>query len=266
MRPDFVTSRFGLISPARWRKYWSLLNFLDLVYELRIARAVRRARRAGRGMPPQRILLVAVEVPGREKDLAWLVETMTGCTNQHVEVSIISMEKRGKFDNVNMALEARDLSGFEWLLIVDDDVAVPPGFLDLFFHLCRQSHLRIAQPAHRFNSYASYTITERHWGAMVRRTSFVEIGPVTAIHASLFAHLIPFPHLRYAWGLDILWAELARRQGWRLGVVDATPISHLRPVGQSYDMEAANAEAEDFLIRHGATSPRSVILGTNVKV
>ena len=37
---------------------------------------------------------------------------------------------------------------------------------------------------------------------------------------------MPFPPLRMGWGLDSHWAALARENGWRLGVVDATPIRH----------------------------------------
>ncbi len=37
------------------------------------------------------------------------------------------------------------------------------------------------------------------------------------------------------WGLDAHWAALAREHGWRMGVVDATPIGHtLRPPAATY--------------------------------
>ena len=38
--------------------------------------------------------------------------------------------------------------------------------------------------------------------------------------------LLPFPELRFGWGLDLHWAALAAERGWRLGVVDATPVRH----------------------------------------
>jgi hypothetical protein len=82
----------------------------------------------------------------------------------------------------------------------------------------------------------------------VRETSFVEIGPVTAFHRDTFATLLPFPELRMGWGLDAHWAAVAREHGWRIGVVDATPVGHtLRPAADAYPREAAAAEARAFL-------------------
>jgi hypothetical protein len=50
------------------------------------------------------------------------------------------------------------------------------------------------------------------------------------------------------WGLDAHWGALAREHGWRLGIVDATPVGHTqRPAGDAYAREAAVAEARAFL-------------------
>ena len=52
------------------------------------------------------------------------------------------------------ALEDRD-----WLLLVDDDVALPRGFLDRLLFLAERFDLDLAQPAHRHRSHAAW---ERH--------------------------------------------------------------------------------------------------------
>ena len=101
---------------------------------------------------------------------------------------------------------------------------------------------------------------------MARLSGFVEIGPVTLLHASIFDRLIPFPSLKYGWGLDVLWADMARRGNWRLGIVDATPIAHLRPIGRAYDMAAAMDEAETFLTSHGVSSRKSDLLSTDARI
>ena len=50
------------------------------------------------------------------------------------------------------------------------------------------------------------------------------------------------------WGLDVHWAALARREGWRCGVTDAVSIRHLAaPAAAGYPREAAVAEARSFL-------------------
>ena len=82
---------------------------------------------------------------------------------------------------------------------------------------------------------------------LARRTRFVEIGPVTAIHADAFPLLLPFPALAMGWGLDAHWSAAAAAAGLPLGIVDATPVRHLRPVAATYPRAAAEAEAERFL-------------------
>jgi hypothetical protein len=60
--------------------------------------------------------------------------------------------------------------------------------------------------------------------------------------------LLPFPALRYGWGLDLHWAALAAERGWRLGIVDALPVRHeSAPVGSTYSSDAAIEEAQRFL-------------------
>ena len=50
------------------------------------------------------------------------------------------------------------------------------------------------------------------------------------------------------WGLDAHWGGLALERGWRLGVVDATPVRHdSRRTASGYDRDAAVAELPDFL-------------------
>jgi hypothetical protein len=91
-------------------------------------------------------------------------------------------------------------------------------------------------------------VTRRHPGSVVRETSFVEIGPVTAFAKPTFPVLLPFPELRMGWGLDMHWAALARQHGWRCGIVDAVAIRHrVAPAAAGYGREQAVAEARSFL-------------------
>jgi hypothetical protein len=153
----------------------------------------------------------------------------------------------GKWANLNAALADHPPDGHDWLLLVDDDVVLPRGFLDRFLLLAERSGFRLAQPAHRFDSHAAWRVTRRRPGVLARRTRFVEIGPVTAIHADAFGSLLPFPDLHMGWGLDAHWSAVAERHGWAVGVVDATPIRHVRPVASGYPRAAALAEADAFL-------------------
>jgi hypothetical protein len=155
---------------------------------------------------------------------------------------------RGKFENLNALLSAQPAAGHDWLVVMDDDVVLPPGFLDRFLFLAERFDLRLAQPAHRRHSHAAWSVTRRRPASAVRETAFVEIGPVTAFHAATFDALLPFPPLRMGWGLDVHWSALAQERGWRLGIVDAVPVLHaVAPAATAYPRDAAIAEARAFL-------------------
>ena len=70
---------------------------------------------------------------------------------------------------------------------------------------------------------------------------------MTAIHRDALDVLLPFPDLAMGWGLDAHWSAVAAEHGWPIGIVDATPVRHLRPVAGAYPRDAAMAEAEAFL-------------------
>jgi hypothetical protein len=154
----------------------------------------------------------------------------------------------GKFQNLNVLLEAVGGQPFDWLLVVDDDVVLPRRFLDRFVALCERFDLALAQPAQTLMSHAAWQVTRRRGGSYARETRFVEIGPVTAFRADSASELAPFPDLRYGWGLDLHWGAVAAARGWRLGVVDAVAVRHEQsPVASSYRHADAIEEARQFL-------------------
>ena len=155
----------------------------------------------------------------------------------------------GKFQNLNRVLrEGPSVDGFDWTLVVDDDVRLPPRFLDKLVALCERFRLDCAQPAQTLRSHAAWRVTRRRPLALARRTRFVEIGPVTAFSGRVAAALLPFPELRFGWGLDLHWSALAEERGWRLGVLDGLPVRHEdAPVATAYRHAEAIAEAGRFL-------------------
>ena len=155
----------------------------------------------------------------------------------------------GKFENLNALLAAASGEPApDWILAVDDDVRVPRGFLDRFVAVCDAFRLDLAQPAQTLRSHSAWKVTRRRPASIVRETRFVEIGPVTAFGPRAAAELLPFPELRYGWGLDLHWAAVAAERGWRLGVVDALPVRHETGlVAAGYSREDAVDEAARFL-------------------
>ncbi len=243
---DFVSGTSGLVFGIRAT---SRAVVADTLADARAAgRGLPwRLRRAARGGRRRRVLALGIERPEESNllDAAWR-ELRSSRHDVHLDRTIAG--DRGKFENLNALLARNPVADYDWLLVVDDDVALPRGFLDAFLFLVERFELQLAQPAHRARSHAAWAVTRRRPGSVVRETEYVEIGPLVAFAAVTFDTLLPFPELKVGWGLDAHWGALARQHGWRLGVVDATPITHgIRKVAAAYDRQDAIAEGRRFL-------------------
>ncbi len=206
-----------------------------------------RLARAAAASPRRRVLALAVERADVPNILPAARDELLRSRHE-VRFASTTAGTLGKFENLNRLLAAHPAGGYDWLLIVDDDVALPRGFLDAFVFLAERFDLALAQPAHRWRSHAAYSVTRRRPNSVVREIGFTEIGPLSALRAVTFDELLPFPPLRAGWGLDLHWSALARSHGWRQGVIDATPMHHgLRRIATSYSRDAAVAEAREFL-------------------
>ncbi|MGA2471572.1 MAG: glycosyltransferase family 2 protein [Solirubrobacteraceae bacterium] len=246
-RDDFLTGESGTIGGKRdalraLQDLW--LDVLALPTRLALARAAR-------GYPPTREVLVIcawrqARAATYDAAIAELRRSRHSLTLAARDVGTL-----GRFENFNELLAGQDLSRFDWLLLLDDDVVLPRGFLDGLIHQAERHELRLAQPAHRIRSHSAYRVTRRRAHSAVRETAFVEIGPVTALHRETFGKLVPFPPLRMGWGLDAHWSAIAREQGWPIGVIDALPVAHrVAPAAALYSREAAVSEAREFLAEH----------------
>ena len=240
---DYLSGRSGTLG----RRGMIAGRARDLAADAQMLRTTRAVRRAASTAPRRRVLVAGVTRPELASQ-ARAIEGELARSRHHVELHLVAgAPGLGKWSNLRATLAAHPPDGADWLLLVDDDVALPSGFLDAFVFVAEHFGLRLAQPAHAFASHAAWPVTRRRPGLIARRTRFVEIGPVTAVHAGALELLLPFPELEMGWGLDAHWSARAAEAGLPLGIVDATPIRHLRPVGASYPHAAAVAEAERFL-------------------
>jgi len=243
---DFLSSESGTVGGVD-----AVLRGLrdEAVDAFQIASGRRlRLKLAARREPPLRRVLALGVVRPEHRTLAEGIRAELLRSRHDVELHTCAPQGLGKFENLNRLLAEHPPGEHDWLLIVDDDIELPRGFLDRMLFLCERFSLALAQPAHRLNSHAAWPVTRRRPGSVARETEFVEIGPLTAFAHTTFETLLPFPQLRMGWGLDAHWAALAREHGWRCGVIDAVAIRHrAAPAADSYPRAAAVAEAREFL-------------------
>ncbi|HWK28856.1 MAG TPA: glycosyltransferase [Solirubrobacter sp.] len=241
--PDFLSGRSGTLG----RRGALLGAARDARGRVAGLRGRLELARAARSAPARRVHVVGVTRPEHARTVARLRRELARSRHAVALHLATGAPGAGKWANVNAALAAAPVADADWLLIVDDDVVLPRGFLDRFLAAAEAFGLELAQPAHAFASHAAWDVTRRRPGVLARRTRFVEIGPVTALSARAARELLPFPDLVMGWGLDAAWSAFAAERGWAIGVVDVTPVRHLQPVAASYPRDAAIAEAEAFL-------------------
>lgn len=130
-----------------------------------------------------------------------------------------------------------DALTFDWLLLSDDDIELPDGFIDTFIHLAETHDFALCQPARTIDSYIDHGLVMQAPGLAARRTRFVEIGPFVAIRRDAMAHLLPFgPEAGMGWGLDFIWPVIMEKAGLRMGVIDGAPLAHrMRKPVTGYD-------------------------------
>ena len=220
-------------------------------------RAPRRARcsRGGcaarpRDAPPRRrVLALGSSAPTRRTAGARRAPELRRSRHDVELATHATSAARGKFENLNALLAAHPLAGHDWLLVIDDDVALPHGFLDAFLFLAERFDLRAraaGAPPPLARRLGGHPPPRR--AASCARRAFVEIGPVSALPRPTRSRRC----CRSRSCACRLGARrrtgrrVAREHGWRIGVVDATPIRHvLRPIAASYGRGDALAEARD---------------------
>ncbi len=243
---DFLSGASGTVGGVDAVRRSALDGAVDARELLSGTRA--RLSRAARLSPPSRRVLALGVSRHEHLELAQDIRAELSRSRHQVEMHTCPPGDRGKFENINLLLEEHPADGHDWLIVIDDDVELPRGFLDSFLFLCERFSLALAQPAHRLHSHAAWQVTRRRSGLVVHETPFVEIGPVTAFSSVTFPVLLPFPELRMGWGLDVHWGALAREHGWRCGVVDAVAIRHrAAPAASAYPRTDAIDEAREFL-------------------
>jgi GT2 family glycosyltransferase len=243
---DFLSGESGTVGGRRD----ALREVADRALALRGGVQLLAVRRAACRGPARRVLVLSIVRDANAGAHRRALESL-----ERSRCEVVALERPpgglGKFENLNQLLAGVDLGVFDWLVVMDDDVALPNGFLDGFIHLAECFGLMLAAPAHRMRSHAAWRLTRRQWGSVVRETAFVEIGPLTALHRDTFSTLLPFPAVGMGWGLDAHWSWLAREHGWPIGIVDLFPIAHLiAPAASGYARETAVAQAQSFLAEH----------------
>jgi len=215
---------------------------------------------------PRRVLAVGIYLSDRDnlaahiatelgKSRSWSVEqrwTALGQRDVPPELAAVTVSRAGptpKFTLLNRLLRPDQLEPYEFVLVMDDDISLPEGFVDRYLDLVVRHELALAQPARTHGSYIDHYLVEQLDGLDARRTRFVEIGPLFSIRRDAFGLFFPFDEASpMGWGYDFVWPVAIERAGLKMGIVDATPVAHdLRKPGAHYNLAAHDRGMKAFL-------------------
>jgi hypothetical protein len=166
------------------------------------------------------------------------------------DVTVAVLDRRlPKFTLLNQELSKACVDDFEFILVSDDDIELPPSFLDSYLRLVERHDFALAQPARAHGSYVDHPFVEQLDGIRARRTNYVEIGPLLSMRQDAARLMLPFDTSSpMGWGYDFVWPRLLGAAGLKLGIVDATPVEHaIRKPVEEYAWDEADRQRRDYL-------------------
>ncbi|MBA4142216.1 MAG: hypothetical protein H0X43_04235 [Nitrosospira sp.] len=156
-----------------------------------------------------------------------------------------------KFLLLNQILRQVNRNDYEYIIVSDDDIQLPTGFVDKYLAMVSRHNFAIAQPARTHDSYIDHRFVEQLDGIDARQTRFVEIGPLFSLHRTAFDYFLPFDETSpMGWGNDFVWPLLAEKHNLKLGIVDSVPVAHnMRKPVAYYDHGASESAMNKYLAR-----------------
>lgn len=142
---------------------------------------------------------------------------------------------------------------YERIWLPDDDIYASQDTINRMFETAGALSFDLCAPALQESSCYAHYSAMRNRRCVARRTGFVEIM-VPCFSAKALARLLPTLDLSstgWGWGLDSLWPKRLEYQ--RMGIIDATPVLHTRPVGNFRDAALGarvHAESDRIMAEH----------------
>lgn len=238
--------------------------------------------------PIPAVLVVGVYLTDVPTNIVSLTDALRGARSVDVTVSYAALghgdviaelkdvtdarewSPRPKFALINDLLSRHEVEKYDFVIVTDDDIEIADGWLDAFLGYQQACDFSLCQPARTPDSFIDHPFTQQMYGVDARRTSFVEIGPLFSVRKDAFGLLLPFDEVwPMGWGLDLTWPVLLGAQGLRMGIIDATPVTHsMREPQTQYSGDEARElmgsllKENDALGRHDAQRVHETLVGT----
>jgi hypothetical protein len=134
---------------------------------------------------------------------------------------------------------------YDHIWLPDDDILASQDTISAMFEAAAALQFKLFTPSLQENSHYGHYIIMRNRNFFARRVGFVEIM-VPGFSRPVLEQLLDTLDLSttgWGWGLDPLWAKLLDYKD--LGILDAVPVLHTRPVGKFRDADLHRRLSEE---------------------
>jgi hypothetical protein len=152
---------------------------------------------------------------------------------------------------------------YDHIWLPDDDILASQDTISAMFEAAAALQLKLFTPALQENSHFGHYIIMRNRNFFARRVGFVEIMTPGFSRPALeqLLHTLDLSKTGWGWGLDPLWAKLLDYED--LGILDAVPVLHTRPVGKMRDADLHRrcSEENDLILADYQCPSKMVTFG-----
>lgn len=124
------------------------------------------------------------------------------------------------------------LKTYDYVAFFDEDLDTSAAAIAGMFRLCRARRLKIAQPALTHDSHFTFAGLLQQPQFTLRYVNFIEMMcPI--FRSDVLLRIRPLFERGYESGIDLVWCNVVHEGPRDFAVLDAFPLRHTRPVGNS---------------------------------
>ena len=131
-----------------------------------------------------------------------------------------------KYENFYHCVHNINLSNYEAVWVVDDDIVMQTDAINRMFARFSQFNLLLAQPSFCADSRLSWQITRQDPTCTIRYTNFVENGVAIFSRDVIEPFLPTFKNARTGWGIDLIWPVLLGFPTAKIAIIDEICCLH----------------------------------------
>lgn len=143
-----------------------------------------------------------------------------------IDVEQIEIQKGLKFQNFVHFLGKNDISIYDAIWVVDDDMIMETKSINKMFKIFSRFALLLAQPSFSEIGHVTWPITRNDPKCVLRYTNFVECNACIFSTKVVPLFLETFEDAGTGYGVDFIWPNLLGYSTDKIAVIDATKCEH----------------------------------------